>query len=230
MLPSINHSCLLRMGSLGEESVDVSSARGLYPAPGEPSGVSAGASEDVARRDAAMSRDLLDSAPGLQFVDWMTADDLFATGGLFGRVVVLSGSRSSGCVVDGTCGLYASDAFAPPLPNGDTAYIEPREGDRFTLVFGGQVRDPVVHLASLGSTLTFLDGVTAVKLSGDDRFVVTGSTVAGTVVPGLDDTGGSVQFPGTHTSLSFTVSLNFIGGSGEDGIYVHAGAFPDTAR
>jgi hypothetical protein len=170
------------------------------------------------------------STDGLEFVNWMAADDFVALGRLHGRMVTLVGvlGPHSGSVVDGSFGVFGSTAFTPPVANTDTAYVvggpADQEGHTFTLLFGGPVRDPVLHLHSLGSTLTFPDGSSVRRLSGDPGFVVVGTTVTG---GGQEqaDADGTVQLVGVISTLRFSARSNSAGGSVVDGIYLQVGAW-----
>jgi hypothetical protein len=166
---------------------------------------------------------------GLEFVNWMSADDSVALGQVHGRMVTLVGVLGAGSVVDGGFPLFYSPAFSPPVYNTDTAYLvggaaEVADGNAFTIVFGRPVRDLILHLHSLGSTLTFPGGTPLQWLSGDESFEVSGSTISGGG-SGSPDADGSAQVLGTVSTLVFSARNNSSGGSIVDGIYLQVGAW-----
>ena len=61
--------------------------------------------------------------------------------------------------------------------------------------------DPILHLASLGSELTFPAGTRLVRRSGDAGFAVSGNVVSDTAA---DDVEGTVQLAGTMEEISFS--------------------------
>lgn len=165
---------------------------------------------------------------GLGFVNWMTADDSFALGQVHGRTVTLVGVLGAGSVVDGTFPLFSSAAFSPALRASGAAYflggaVESEDGNSFLIVFGGAVKDPILHFHSLGSTVTFPEGTVLQRLSGDDGFAVTGATISGGG-HGLMDADGSAQVMGQLSTLTFLARNNTAGGSVVDGVYLQIGA------
>jgi hypothetical protein len=169
------------------------------------------------------------SPDGLEFVNWMTADEWCALGRVHGRPVTLVGPLGSGSVVDGSFPLFSSAAFSPGLPISDAANVlgsasESAEGNSFVVVFGGAVRDPILHFHSLGSTVTFPAGTAVQRLSGDEGFVVAGTTVSGGG-HGLPDADGSAQVIGQMSTLAFTARNNTSGGSVVDGVYLQIGVW-----
>jgi hypothetical protein len=160
---------------------------------------------------------------GVGFVNWTSADDRVAMGQLHGLTVLLVGTLGSGAVVDGSFPLFSSSAYSPPVAVTDTAYVvgapaEAASPNHFTLVFGGTVSDPVLHLHSLGSSLAFEGDLTLRKLSGDSSFDVRGSTISGGGA-GAADADGSAQIVGPVRVLRFSARNNNAGGS-VDGIYL----------
>ena len=67
--------------------------------------------------------------------------------------------------------------FTPPLPSSDAPELRASDPpSTFTLALGGPVVDPILHLASLGSELTFPAGTRLVRRSGDAGFAVSGTS------------------------------------------------------
>jgi hypothetical protein len=139
-----------------------------------------------------------------------------------GRVVTLAGRLGAGSVVDGSFPLFNTSAFSPRLPNSDAVNIVGADGNQFTLTFTEPVQDLLFHLASLGSTLAFQNATAIQKVSGDETFHVSGSTISGEVA-GSADANGTARVPGIFRSLNFSVTPNFVGGSVVDGIYLQVG-------
>jgi hypothetical protein len=163
------------------------------------------------------------------FVDWMAADSQVAFGQLFGRPVAFVGDLGKGgAVVDGTSPLYDSPAFTPPLTNSDTAYMNARQDNEFTLLLGGVVRDLVMHLASFGSRLTFTSGQLPLRISGDESFAVDGPAVIGST-DGSTDANGTIQIPGLFSVLKFSLNYPGAGSGSPDGIYLQVGGFLPTS-
>ena len=105
-------------------------------------------------------------------------------------------------------------------------------GHSFTLSFGVALQDPIFHLGSLASVLTFPAGTAVTRLSGHVGFVVAGNVVTGTAanpVPGpdgtmgLSDSNGSIQLSGTFTTITFTLVPNFADGNIPDGVFLQVG-------
>jgi hypothetical protein len=114
--------------------------------------------------------------------DWTTASSTAAGGTLLGVTVTLSGSRvttvAEGSVVDGRSPYFASSAFSPALPKSDMIQIfgppaGPYPANPYTIKFDAPVKDPLLHIGSLGSKLVF-SGTTVTKRSGN--LVVAGGT------------------------------------------------------
>jgi hypothetical protein len=165
----------------------------------------------------------------VEFVNWMSADDMVAFGQLQGGAVTLAGRLGTGSVVDGSCPLFSGPAFTPALPNSDAVNVVAVNGNRFTVMFTASVQDPLFHLASFGSRLDFPAGTAVEKVSGDDSMTVSGSTV--TWDPHSPaDANGTVRVPGVFRSLTFSLTPNFTGGSGVDGIYLQLGGVTPASR
>ncbi|MFI1739705.1 hypothetical protein [Streptomyces sioyaensis] len=169
----------------------------------------------------------------LAFADWTSRDGDTVTGTLDGAVLTLSGLLSE-VILDGSTSDFSSPVFTPPLPNSDRIEIvSTPANNEFTVDFlGAIVQDPVFHLGSLGSTVTFPPGTTVTRLSGDDtetqrKFTVEANTVIGRPFqpPGAEptDSSGSIRLPGKFSSITFQVKPNFTGGSMNDGVHLQIG-------
>ena len=164
------------------------------------------------------------SAQTHEFADWTSVDSGTATGALRGSSITLSGSaviNVPGSTVDGSSTVFSSSLFAPPLPTSDAIEFNGYQGNSYTLQFGAPVTDPILHLYSLASTLAFPDGTELTKLSGEDSFTVSGSSVSG-ALSGSSDASGSVRVSGTFSSIPFSATPVYQP-STEDGILLQVG-------
>ncbi|MEU3787841.1 hypothetical protein [Streptomyces sp900129855] len=171
----------------------------------------------------------------LVFVDWKSRNGNVAAGSLDGATVQIAG-RLGTTVLDGSSPVFNSPVFTPSLSTSDMIEIvgEP-ENNEFTVNFlGAVVQDPVFHLGSLGSTLTFPAGTPVIRLSGDTAasggprdFNVVANQVIGKAFqppPGEPtDSSGSVRLPGRFSSIKFNLKTNFTGGSNVDGVTLQIG-------
>ncbi|MFB7259292.1 hypothetical protein [Streptomyces nojiriensis] len=171
----------------------------------------------------------------LVFTDWKSRNGNVAAGSLDGATVQIDG-RLGTTVLDGSSPVFSSPVFTPSLSASDMIEIvgEP-ENREFTVDFSGaMVQDPVFHLGSLGSTLTFPVGTLVTRLSGDTEtsggprdFKVVGNQVIGKAFqppPGQPtDSSGSVRLPGRFGSIKFNLKPNFVGGSNIDGVALQIG-------
>ena len=169
----------------------------------------------------------------LPFTDWSSRDGDMASGTLDGAALTLSGLLGE-AILDGSAPDFSSPVFTPPLPTSDRIEIvSTPANNEFTLDFGGAtVQDPVFHLGSLGSTLTFPPGTTVTLLSGDTGeprdFTVKGNSVIGkpfqpTGPAEPTDSRGSIRLPRQFSSITFHVTPNFTGGSRTDGVHLQVG-------
>jgi uncharacterized protein YkwD len=168
--------------------------------------------------------------------DWTAVSANTATGTLQGTSVSLSGTQvwnTPTSRVDGSWPYFAGAAFSPALPKSDVIQITGAAGASYNIRFGGAgVKDPILHLGSLGSRIEFLDlpaGTPVTKLSSEGGFDVTGNAVTGTpgnaiLASGNSDASGSVKLTGTFTSIKFTA--NYAGPA--DGILVQVLGEPAT--
>ncbi len=158
------------------------------------------------------------------FTDWTSVGANVATGTLHGSTVTLSGttvSPSPGSTLDGSSTFFNRADFTPPLATSDHIQFIGAGGNSYTLAFATPVTDPVLHLASIASTLHFAPGTVITRLSGDAQFSVAGSDVVGALDLPADDGNGTVRLSGTFTSIPFTTTF-----PGSDGIILQVGAPP----
>jgi hypothetical protein len=132
-------------------------------------------------------------------------------------------------VTDNSSTRFDDPLFNPPLSfSDDVEILGTTSPSTYTIAFGTPVTNPRLHLGSLASTLEF-PGITLTKLSGEDSFVVVGSTVTGVVDdspprPNAHDSNGTIQLNGTFSSITFTaMHLTGVSGIG-DGIHTQLGA------
>lgn len=170
--------------------------------------------------------------------DWTAVSGNTASGSVLGTSVSLSGTHVWDVPVsrvDGSWPYFAGPTFSPSLPKSDVIQISGAPGAHYTINFRNgagtpvSVKDPVLHLASLGSTLTFTTGAPT-RLTSENNFRVVGSQVIGdasnTIRPsGNSDSSGSIKFTGAYTRIDFTATPNYTGP--EDGILVQLVTEPD---
>ena len=82
------------------------------------------------------------------------------------------------------------------------------------------MRDPIVHISTLGSLLTFPAGTVITKRSGEAGFTVSGNTVQGAV----PDVAGTIQLSGDFDAISFSALWTLSGQP--DGIDFQVGGVP----
>jgi hypothetical protein len=184
---------------------------------------------EAADRPAEWSQVLLATPVASQesaFADWTSVSANVATGTLRGTSVLLSGTDISdppGSVIDGSQTVFNRPEFTPSLPTSDAIHFVGKTGHAYTLQFGTQVTDPILHIGSLASTLHFPTDIQITRLSGDAQFSVSGSDVVGNFEGPTDDGNGTVRLSGTFTSITFTTTF-----AGTDGIFLQVGAPPDA--
>ncbi|HEX2084168.1 MAG TPA: hypothetical protein VHF89_00670 [Solirubrobacteraceae bacterium] len=164
------------------------------------------------------------AARELEFADWTSVSENVAHGTLHGSPLSLSGTKVDpppGSVLDGTFPLFNRSHYTPPLPASDAIHFVGGFGNSYTLTFAAPVTDPVLHLASLGSTLHFPEGTRIAGLSGDAQFSVSGSSVIGQAESPQDDANGTAVLSGTFASITFSTTNSF---GGPDGIFIQVGA------
>ena len=152
-----------------------------------------------------------------------------ASGTLVGSPVTVSGWQLSplpDSYLNGTLTAWSAPYFTPSLPAADAVEFraEAIGPHTYTLSLGAARTNPVLHFASLGTTLEFPAGTSITRLSGDDGFAVSDNSVIGAGDPpldqyGLNDSNGSVRLEGTFTSISFTATTAYA----LDGILIQVG-------
>jgi hypothetical protein len=182
------------------------------------------------------------------FVDWTFRNDekTEAIGTLGGHQVTLTGQRTVAtdaaplgtAILNGTFPGFHTVSFTPPLPASDLVEIVGlRGGSSFRVEFDAEVKDPVIHLGSLASTLEFLDlpvGTEVTRLSGDAEFKVDGNKVMGEAFqppPGSTeptDSDGTVGLNGLFRSIAFTLKPRFTGGEGNDAVHLQIGGMVEA--
>lgn len=158
------------------------------------------------------------------FADWtaVTGSPAAASGTLHGDSVTLAGTAvlASGSTVDGSSTVFNRVDFTPPLSTADAINVNAATGNSYTLTFARPVTNPVLDVASLGSTLHFPSGTQIALLSGDAQLSVSSSDLIGQLEAPTDDANGTVRLAGSFSSLSFTTTSS----AATDGVYLQVGA------
>lgn len=85
---------------------------------------------------------------------------------------------------------FAAQPFTPPLASTTMVELSGAPGHTFRLQFPARIKDPVLHLGSLASALSFTDAIAVTLVSGDQHFEVNGSTVSGQLAGSSDSKDG----------------------------------------
>jgi hypothetical protein len=117
---------------------------------------------------------------------------------------------------------FAAPPFTPTLVSTTMVELSGAPGHSFTLQFPASIKDPVLHLGSLASALSFTDANAVTLVSGDHDFKVNGSTVSGQAA-GASDSNGTVMIPGVFEQLTFTLTPTFGDSSAKDGVFLQIG-------
>jgi hypothetical protein len=174
-------------------------------------------------RFAALAIALVFLAPAAQaqeFADWTTLSNgntvlsgtlldapVMATGGPFHPATPLDGSSTQ----------FSSASFSPPLARSDAPEMFGTDPPTtYTITFGTTVRDPILHLDTLASRLTFPVGTQITKRSGQPELTVSQNVVQGQ----FPDVAGTVQLTGDFDQISFSA---FWTGGQPDGIDFQVG-------
>jgi hypothetical protein len=153
-----------------------------------------------------------------EFVHWVAADSHGATGTLHQSEVRVVGPMGTAFYFNDAYPGFSSVPFSPRLYRTGMIEIVGGFDHSFTLTFGSPIHDPVFHLGSLASTMTFAPDTTVTLVSGDRGFRVSGNTVTGdlmnaTVGPdgtlGPTDSNGTIQLAGVFASLTFSLTPNY---------------------
>lgn len=164
------------------------------------------------------------------FTDWTTVDTSAntASGTLNGLAVSLAGFDITFGDTNGTTGFSNAAVFSPALALSDSVEVTGSFTTPFTytVTFSSPVTDPIMHVASLASTLHF-PGITLTKVSGETNFVVSGNDVTGEFLNSNpccgSDRNGTILLNGTFTSFSFTAQALGLFTNDRDGIGVQIG-------
>lgn len=152
---------------------------------------------------------------GQTFTDWTSAAGTQAAGTLGNVSVTIASSDSDvfvSSVLDGSSTVFNDPLFTPALPMSDMLYIQGKQVPvTYTITFSQPVTNPVLHLASLASTLTF-SGINPVKLSGQTTLTVSDNRVIGSILSPLplplNDANGTILLPGTFSVITFTAEYS----------------------
>jgi hypothetical protein len=186
-------------------------------------------SQIVRRAETMATEQQLRATEGQVFVDWTSRDsDRKATGKLGGRTVTVTGLTGTLGAVDinGEHTEFVAPLFTPELPASDSVELRSRKDDtEFKIDFGGKVQDAIFHLGSLASIVTFEEGTTITRISGDADFKVPQSnTVTGKFKEGPPtDSNGTIHVSKSapFSSITFKLRLNYDGT--EEGVYLQFG-------
>ena len=165
------------------------------------------------------------SAQTHEFADWTSVDSGTATRVASRQLISLSGSaviNVPGSTVDGSSTVFSSSLFTPPLAHQRRDRVQRLPGQLLHApVRGARDRpDPAPLSLRLDARLPGRDQV-APKLSGEDSFTVSGSSVSG-ALSGSSDASGSVRVSGTFSSIPFSATPVYQP-STEDGILLQVG-------
>jgi hypothetical protein len=165
------------------------------------------------------------SVGATDFVDWTVVDtnNDVAQGTVCGFAVTLSGLDITWGETEGVSHYFDAAFFCPALTGSDVVeFTATSPAYSYTITFGVPVTDPILHIASLASTLEF-SGVTLTKLCGEAEFLVSGNQVVGEYCGSLADDNGTVKVNGTVSSLSFTAFWAGCLGGTRDGVAIQIG-------
>jgi hypothetical protein len=141
------------------------------------------------------------------FTDWQKADLAAQTaeGDLDGVTVTLSGRLITEAKLDSSSTFFDSDSFLPKLAKSDHIVLQANTAlQTYSVSFSAPVENPILHLASDSSILTF-NTTNLTRLSGNRDFAVRPGVVTG-VWDGKSvvEAEGSVRLDGVYSSFSFT--------------------------
>ena len=162
-------------------------------------------------------------AETLTFIDWEAADPGGATGALHDGAVTLTGPMGTAFYFHNTS--QTSTRPVHPATRGHRHGRDQLHADRlqFSLEFQTPIQDPVLHLKSLGSIVTFDPGIQISRLSGSPGFQNTGSTVTGDDSIDPDESAGTVRLLGQFTHITFTTTPSSAFPGIPDGIFLLCG-------
>jgi len=155
------------------------------------------------------------------FVHWCDGKIEGAVGTLHDAPVMLFGPMNNAFPLQNAYPGFDGPQFTPPLANTTTVELQGAPGHSFRLDFPAGIKDPVLHLASLASALSFTDASAATRVSGDQHFEVNGSTVSGQLA-GSSDSNGTVVIPGIFQQFTFTLTPTF-SATATEGVFLQLG-------
>ncbi len=133
-------------------------------------------------------------------------------------------------VYEGFSGFSDPSIYNPAIASTDVINVLGElgtEGFDYTVVFDAPVKNPVLYIASLASTLKFDPAVSLTKISGENVFTVSGNTVAGVTddikAQPNNDANGIIQLNGIFTSFGFNAIYDYPTGIPHDGITIQIG-------
>jgi hypothetical protein len=156
------------------------------------------------------------------FVHWCDGVAAGAVGTLHDAPVMLVGPMGTAFFRHDDYHGFAAQPFTPTLASTTMVELSGAPGHSFTLQFPASIKDPVLHLGSLASALSFTDASAVTLVSGDHDFKVNGSTVSGQAA-GSSDSNGTVMIPGVFEQLTFTLTPTFGDSSAKDGVFLQIG-------
>jgi hypothetical protein len=166
------------------------------------------------------------------FVHWCAGVSEGAVGTLHDAPVTLHGPMGTAFFLRDDYPGFAAPQFTPPLATTGMVELVGAPGHTFTLQFPARIKDPVLHLGSLASALSFTDVGAVTRISGDDNLQVHNSTVSGQAAAptagtdgslGPSDSNGTVVIPGVFQNLTFTLTPTFGDLSARDGVFLQIG-------
>ena len=156
------------------------------------------------------------------FVHWCDGVAAGAVGTLHDAPVMLVGPMGTAFFRHDDYHGFAAQPFTPTLAGTTMVELSGAPGHSFTLQFPASIKDPVLHLGSLASALSFTDASAVTLVSGDQHFEVNGSTVSGQAA-GSSDSNGTVMIPGVFRQLTFTLTPTFVATEPKDGVLLQIG-------
>jgi hypothetical protein len=157
------------------------------------------------------------------FTDWTAVSGTVAQGTLRGTAVALSGTHVWDPPVSelgGISDFFADPTrFSPALAQTDHLQVSGTSAASYTLTFATPVVNPIIHIASLASTLQFAAGMQIERISGSPNFTVAGSTVNGDT---SNNAGGTIRLLTKAGAVGFTATV--LQSGLDDGVAVQVGA------
>jgi len=169
----------------------------------------------------------------LVLTDWTNATSSSANGFLGDVSVTFSASSNTiypTYVIENFSGYSNSTIYTPAIANSEAIGFRGDKGTggyNYTIKFDSPVKNPVIYIASLASTLRFEQDISLKKISGEDVFRVDKNIVSGitddTKYPPNNDANGIFQVNGIVTEFSFNAVWDMPSASSDDGIMMQIG-------